>query len=149
MTNPMIIHGDVEALIIDILRNFTPELDEWNLTNISTDLRGYNSDSEMRWIMLTAEGGATSQWNVISKPRIDFEVRAELRSVAHDIAQIVFGSIFRAVPHTAAGATMTSVKTELGLVNVPDKEEEASYRYIFSLRLSCTADPNSAPGAQS
>lgn len=144
--NPMIIHGDAEALIVDILTFHTPELDDFN-PKISTDLRGYTEG--VRWVMVTAEGGSKALWNVINKPRIDIEVRAERRDVAHDIAQICHGSIFRAVPHSAYGATLSEAKEELGLVNVPDKEEESGYRYLFSLRIVCNIDPDSAPGAQS
>ncbi len=142
----MIIHGDAEALIVDVLENLTPELQLYSPT-ISTDLRNYQAG--MRWVMVTAEGGNHAQWNVINKPRIDVEVRAERRDVAHQIAQICFGSIYRSVPYSAYGATLSQVKTELGLVNVPDKEEEESYRYLFSLRIVCTIHPDSAPGAQS
>lgn len=145
--NPMVIHGDVEALVRDVIANLTPELVPYSVDGISTDLRGYSSG--MRWIMITAEGGFTTPYNIINKPRIDVEVRAERRDVAHDMAQICHGTIFRAVPYTAFGATLSDVRTELGLVNVPDKEEEQSYRYLFSLRIVCTADPDSAPGAQS
>lgn len=143
---PMVIHGDTEGLIVDILNNHTPELIPYGVT-ISTDLRGY--DTGVRWVMVTLEGGFNSIWNVINRPRIDFQVRAELRSVAHDIGQICMASIYRAVPYSAYGATLSSVMTELGLTNVPDKEEEASYRYIFSIRATCTVDPDSAPGAES
>lgn len=145
--DPMIIHGDIEALLIDVLLNHTPELAPYALTRISTDLRGYSEGN--RWVMITAEGGAHAQWNVISKPRIDFEVRAERRDVAQDISQICMGSVFRAVPSSAFGATLSEVKSELGLTNVPDKDEESSYRYIFSFRATCLVHPASAPGAPS
>lgn len=140
MPDPFVLHGDIEALIVEILNNHTPELSTYAPT-ISTDLRGYLTGD--RWVVVTAEGGSHDLWNVISKPRIDFEVRGEVRSVAHDISQIVLASVFRAVPHTAFGETMSEVKTELGLTNVPDKEEAESYRYIFSLRLTCLVDPGS------
>lgn len=138
----MIIHGDVEALIVDILQNHTPELAPFAPT-ISTDLRGYSEG--VRWVKVTVEGGFHGIWNVISKPRIDVEVRAELRSTAHDIAQICLGSIYRSVPSSGYGATLSRVSTELGLVNVPDKQENVSYRYLFSLRATCTVHPDSSP----
>jgi hypothetical protein len=141
--NPMVIHGDVEALIVDILNNHTPELAPFQVERISTDLRGYKAPD--RWVMVTVEGGFHDIWNVISKPRIDVEVRAELRTTAHDIAQICLGSLFRAVPYSSNGATLSRLTTEMGLINVPDKEEAASYRYIFSLRATCTVHPDSAP----
>jgi hypothetical protein len=146
MPGEMLIHGDAEALIVEVLRDATPELTSY-APRVSTDLRGYSSGN--RWIMVTVEGGAHVIYNIISKPRIDIEVRAERRDVAHDMAQICLGSLFRAIPYSAYGATLTEVLTELGLVNVPDKEEEESYRFIFSLRGTCTIDPASAPGAES
>lgn len=145
MPQPFVVHGDVEALIVEVLKN-APELSPYEPT-ISTDLRDYNESD--RWVMVTVEGGAKEIWNVVNKPRIDFEVRAERRSVAHDMAQICEGAVFRAIPYSAFGATLCMVREELGLVNVPDKEEVESYRYIFSLRASCTAHPDSAPGAES
>src|SRR5690606_41131534 len=60
-----------------------------------------------------------------------------------DIAQICLGSLFRAVPYSSNGATLSRLTTEMGLINVPDKEEAASYRYIFSLRATCTVHPDS------
>lgn len=144
MSTPIVLHGDAEALIRDIVANHTPELELFDAT-VSTDLRGYNSGD--RWVMITAEGGSYALFNVINKPRIDFEVRAERRDVAHNMAQICHATIFRAVPHRSHGAVLSDAKTELGLVNVPDKEEETSYRYLFALRIVCTADPDSAPGA--
>lgn len=144
---PLVIHGDVEALIIEILEN-TSELQPYSPT-IATDLRNYETDSGLNWIMVTAEGGAHTVFNVINKPRIDIEVRAGRRDIAHQITQICIGSIYRSVPYAAYGAFLSDIKTELGPVNVPDKEEEESYRYLFALRAVCTVDPDSAPGAQS
>lgn len=147
MSHPMIIHGDVMALMRDIIVNHTPELDLYDPFHVSSDLRGYNEG--LRWIMITLEGGFTTPYNILNKPRIDIEVRADSRSTAHDMAQICHSTLFRAVPHRAYGATLSDVRTELGLVNVPDKEEVASYRYLFAIRAVCLVDPDSAPGAQS
>lgn len=134
----MLIHGDVEALIVQVLRN-TPELNVFSPT-ISTDLRGYSAGN--RYVMVTAEGGSYAQWNTINKPRVDLEFRADRRDVAHDIGQICLAAVFAAVPYSAFGATMTEVKLELGLVNVPDKEEAESYRYLASVRVVCTIAPS-------
>lgn len=140
MSHPMIIHGDIEALIRDIYVSATPELDPYE-PYVSTDLRGY--DEGMRWVMVTAEGGFTTPYNILNKPRVDVEVRAENRSTAHDIAQICHSTLFRAVPYRAYGAVLSDVRTELGLVSVPDKEEIASYRYIFAIRAVCLVDRKS------
>lgn len=147
MTRPFLQHGDVEALVIDILLNHTPELEPYDVVNISTDLRGYQA--AMRWVKVTLEGGWTIIENIIRKPRVDMEVRAERRDVALDISNICIASLFRAVPHTAHGAVLSDIRTELEPVNVPDKEEEASYRYYMAFRLTCLIDFDSAPGAQS
>lgn len=141
--NEMVIHGDVEALLVDIIQNSTPELASFGPPRVSTDLRDYQEGE--RWVAISVEGGLHDAWNLIWNPRLDVEIRAETRSLAHDISQIVFASLFRAVPHSAWGETLSEVKTELGLTKVSDKEEVASYRYVFSLRLTCLVDPSYQP----
>jgi hypothetical protein len=131
----LIVHGDAEALIVSVLHDQTPELAPYS-ARVATDLRGYTAGS--RWMMITIEGASMAQWNVLHKPRLDVEVRAERRDVAQKMAQIALASIFRAVGYQYAGAFLSEVKLETGLLNVPDKDEEESYRYIFAIRLTCT-----------
>src|SRR5690554_5710778 len=140
MADPMNIHGDAEALCRHVLVNLTPEFTGKNIT-VSTDLVDYHEGD--RWIVVSQEGSSKAQWNVINKPRIDFEVRAESRNVAKDIAEVAEASMFRAVGVSAWGCTLTMVKEEMGPTRVPDKEEDASNRYLFSLRLACTLHPDS------
>lgn len=142
MPDPFVRHGDAEALIIHILRDLTPELDEFDLDGISTTLRGYSEGK--RWIMVSQEGSSKALWNVINKPRIDLDVRGEGdTSVVRDIAEIAEASIFRAKGAEAYGAKLCSVKEEMGITRIPDVREEASARYVFSLRLTCTVVPES------
>ena len=136
----MIIHGDAEALVRHIFVNLTPELVGKNIT-FSTDLVGYQEGD--RWVVVSQEGSSKALWNIINKPRIDFEVNAESRSAAKDIAEICEASIFRAVGVSAYGATLTAVREETGPTRVPDKEQDASHRYVFALRLTCYLHPDS------
>lgn len=137
MPGEFIRHGDAEALVIQII-NDTPELPED--FRVSTDLRGYSPTD--RWVVVTQEGSSKAQWNVINKPRIDIEVRSERQSLSRDAAEIIEASIFRAVGVSAYGATLSQVKEEMGITRLPDKTEDVSYRYIFSLRLVVMIDPN-------
>jgi len=142
VTQPFVRHGDAEALCIEIAKNHTPELASANFM-VSTDLRGY--DSGMRWIVLSQEGGSKAGWNVINKPRIDFEVRSESRNTSRDVAEILEASFFRAIGTKAWGCSLSQVKEETGILRIPDKLEDVSFRYIFSLRLVVMIDEASMP----
>lgn len=137
MAEEMVVHGDVESLIFHICKNLTPELAGHNIT-FSTDLVGYTAGQ--RHVEISQEGGTKSNWNIIDKPRIDFAVRAERRSIARAIADVLEGSMFRAVGTRFAGCSLSRVVEEAGITRVPDKEEVASHRYIFSLRLTVLPD---------
>lgn len=136
----MLVHGDAEALVRHILKNLTPELAGKNIT-FSTDLKGYTEGD--RWVVVSQEGSSKALFNVINKPRIDIEVRSESRTVSKDIAEFAEASIFRAVGVSAWGCTLSNVSEETGIVRVPDKEEDASHRYLFALRLTCQLHPES------
>jgi hypothetical protein len=129
-------HGDVEALIIKILEE-TPELPAG--VRIAPDLRGY-TDS-MTWVTVSQEGSNKAQWNVINKPRIDVDVRSTRRSLARDVAEICEAAIFRATNARAFGASISQVKEEMGITRIPDAKDDASYRYVFSLRVVTMIDP--------
>lgn len=141
MADPFNLHGDVEALVIDILKNLTPELSTAGIEKISSDLKGYTSG--MRWVMVSQEGSSKAQWNVINKPRIDVEVRAERRTVAKDIAEILEASLFRSVGVSGFGVTISRVVEETGITRIPDKEEDGTTRYLFAVRLTCMLHPES------
>lgn len=140
MADAMNVHGDVEALVVDILKNQTPELATAGF-RISTDLKGYSSG--LRWVWVSQEGSSKALWNVINKPRIDVDVRGDRRSIVKDAAEILESSLFRSVGVSGFGVTITSVKEETGITKVPDKEEEGTFRYLFSVRLACYLHPSS------
>lgn|SRR5574338_223288 len=136
-------HGDAEAAIIDILRTQTPELSfSTGRPTIQADMTGYTVGA--RWIMVTQEGSLES-WPVIDRPRIDFEVYAERRSVARDIAAICLASVKRQMGvYRGNGLFLSDVKLEQGLTRVPDKYEE-SPRYVFAVRLTTRPYGSLAP----
>lgn len=127
-------HGDAEAAVIDILVNLTPELNFFSgRPDISTNMLGYNVGD--RRIVVSQEG-EFENWPVINKPRIDFEVYAERRSVARDIAEICKASVkYQMGRYRGNGLFLSDVKVEQGLTRVPDKYQE-SVRYVFALRLT-------------
>lgn len=128
----MIVPGDAEAAVIDILKNLTPELFGKNIT-FSSDLVGYTPGA--RWVMVTQEG-SVANWPKIEKPRIDFEVYAANRTDARDIGALCQASVLRAMgTYSGNGLKITDAKVELGLTRVPDKLQEGA-RYILALRLT-------------
>ena len=137
-TYEYITFGDTEAAIVDILTNHTPELDFADgRPRVSTNFIGY--EYGMRWITVSQEGGFV-RWPNINRPRIDIQVLAERRSVAHDIADICLASIRRWMGrYRGYGLVLTDAIVELGLTRVPDRRQEAD-RYIFALRLTTRPD---------
>lgn len=137
-TYEYITFGDTEAAIVDILTNHTPELDLADgRPRVSTNFIGY--EYGMRWITVSQEGGFV-RWPNINRPRIDIQVLAERRSVAHDIADICLASIRRWMGrYRGYGLVLTDAIVELGLTRVPDRRQEAD-RYIFALRLTTRPD---------
>lgn len=140
MAEEFIVHGDAESLIIYILKNLTPELVDQNI-KFSTDLIGYTAGS--RHVEVSQEGSSKAGWNIINKPRVDISVRAERRSVARAIAEVIEASIFRAVGTQYAGCSLSQVKEETGIMRVPDIQEVNSHRYLFALRLVVLQDTES------
>lgn len=128
-------HGDAEAAIIDILLNYTPELD-FAITGhpqVRANLVGYTIGD--RWILVTQEG-SVEKWPAIDKPRIDVEVYAERRSVARDVASISLASIkYHMGRYRGNGLFLSDATVEQGLTRVPDKLQEET-RYIFAVRLT-------------
>lgn len=145
----MIIGGDAEAAVRDILANLTPELPIGGAhppLNITTNLINY--DPGERWIEITQEG-ATDGFVKIQHVRVDVAVLAERRSVAKDIAEIALASIHRwKGNYTGFGLRICDVATEMGITRVPDKLQETS-RYIFSVRLTVVpyGSPNMVPAS--
>jgi hypothetical protein len=127
-------HGDAEAAVVDILKNFTPELVfSSGQPNISTNMIGYVLGD--RRIVVSQEG-SFEEWPVLDHPRIDFEVYAERRSVARDIASICMASVkYQMGRYRGNGLFLSDVKVEQGLTRTPDKYQE-SVRYVFGLRLT-------------
>lgn len=135
--------GDVEAAVVDILLNLTPELSYANAT-ISTNLLDYSVGD--RWVMVTQEGSIDAFLH-IDRPRIDFEVYAERRSVAFDMAKICLASVkYQAGRYRGNGVFISDCRVEQGLTRVPDKLQE-SVRYIFSLRLTCVPKEDLPPAS--
>lgn len=130
---PTVIQGDVEAALIEIIRNAT-EVSGFpgGAPNVSTTLDGF--DKGLRWVVVSSEGGSF-KFPVIMRTRIDINVFAETRTVAHDLAQIIFAVLFReqGQPSPNHGLRIHKHRVETGLVRADDKLNDAP-RYLFSLR---------------
>lgn len=137
-------HGDVEAAVVDILLNYTPELSVYPDLMISTNLVGYSFGS--RFICVSQEGSIES-FPTIDRPRIDIEVFAERRSVARDISSIVLASLkYNMGRYRGNGLFLSDARVEQGLTRVPDKREECE-RYVFALRLTTRPDGTLIPSS--
>lgn len=129
----LIVQGDVEWCLCDLLLEQSEITDYSPSFQVKTDLKGYTKDS--RYIHVKLNGG-TWVYPKPSKPRVDFEVYAESRSVAQEAAQKALAVIFReAGSYTARGVRLGWPLVETGIFRVPDKDTE-SPRYVFSLRLT-------------
>jgi hypothetical protein len=132
----MIIFGDAEAAVVDILQNDTPELPHFPPNpplTITTNLVGYEPDD--RWIEVVQEG-ASMTWPKIQRVRIDLMVYAERRSVAKDICEICLASLMRSMgDYRGFGLFISDCKLEQGATRVPDKLQETS-RYVAAVRLT-------------
>jgi hypothetical protein len=130
---PLVVPGDAEAAVVDILTNYTPELSGLDIT-FSTSMVGYTAGD--RWVVVSQEGGS-AEWPKIDRPRIDLQIFANSRTDARDIAAMCQASLIRSMGnYSGNGVTITDVRLELGLTRVPDKLEEVA-RYILALRLTC------------
>ena len=140
----MIRHGDARAAIVDILKNYTPELLGFDVT-VSSSLNGWTP--EQRWIMVSREGGLKHYPFKIDRPRIDIVTYAPEEETAFHLCVIAEGSIFRARNiYSGMGVRLQWVIEEVGPTEVWDKHEE-SPSYFLSLRLTTTPDPISMPTA--
>lgn len=132
----MIVHGDAEAAVRDILKNDTPELPHYPpnpALTITTNMLGFLPGD--RRIVISQEGAAFKYPN-ISRPRIDVEVYADRRSVAREIAEIAQAGILRQIgSYYGYGLFISDVSIEQGITNVPDKLQTVS-RYVFAVRLT-------------
>ena len=129
-------HGDTEAAVINILRNDTHIINfPDGAPTVSADYVGYTMGD--RWIMVSREGGSKT-WPSIDRPRIDFQVLAERRAVALELAQVAEAVVFQQVGQAfpTYGVFIASVVEETAPFRAPDRET-GSTRYVFALRFTC------------
>lgn len=130
-------HGDIEAAMIHILSTASEIVNfSGGAPTVRADYIGYNMGD--RWIQVIREGGSKT-WPVIDRPRVDFQVLADRRSVALELAQVAEAVIFREMGQRfpTYGVFIADAKEETAPFRAPDKET-GSYRYIFAIRFTCT-----------
>lgn len=140
MTRPyaFILHGDAEAAVIDIIKNFTPELTSFSIDKVTTDMVGY--EKGLIWVLVELEGGSYKFFHQ-KRSRVDITVYGpdgpNSRAVAYDISAIIQASLFGwqtgyvSIPFNV---NFQSVQIETDIFRGNDKDEDP-VRYIQSLRL--------------
>ncbi len=136
MSEELIIQGDSEAAIIQLIDE-AEEIADFvgGAPEVRGDLNGYQAGA--RWITVQRQGGSLF-WPRIDKPRIDVNVFAETRTVAHDLAQVAQAVCLRGMGQAfpSANVFVSDITIETGLLRVPDPPTD-SHRYLFALRLTC------------
>ena len=130
---PLVVQGDVEAAIIDIIRS-APEIQAFpgGAPQVRTTLDGFQAP--MRWVVVSLEGGSF-KWPLLVRARIDVNVFAETRTAAHDLVQLILAVLHREAgqPSAAYGVRITKHRIETGPIRADDRLND-SPRYVFSLR---------------
>lgn len=125
-------NGDIEAAVIEILRNdpivtsLVPE------TNISTDLVGREHEY-MKWICISREGGPDKF--PLDYPRIDIQSFGSRRSEVQKIAEAAHAAVLNSPGYVGHGLKILAAQVEVGLVRSNDKFSSAT-RYFSSIRLT-------------
>lgn len=133
---PYVVSGDIEAACIHVLRT-APEIIGFSggAPTVTTTLDGYPIGG--RWIAVSREGG-TFNWPVTTRARVDFNVFASTRTVAHDIAQVALAVLFREMGQDTTpsyGLVVTDITIETNLIRADDRLND-SPRFLFSLRIT-------------
>ena len=125
---------DSEAVAVVWLRH--ADLD----ATIATDMNGWRA-GESR-ITVTRIGGSPSLAQRIDNPRLDVDVYAASKEVAHDLAQLARARLHELPEgdHTALGAVVANVADDLGLQYTPDPDT-GTPRYIFTVALAVRPHP--------
>jgi hypothetical protein len=136
-----VLQGDLTAAVINQLRN-APEISGFagGAPTVSSTLDGYVIGN--RWISVSLEGGSF-KWPVVANARVDFNVFAESRTVAHDMAQVALAVLFREMGQPTSptyGVRITDVRVETGLTRADDKMSDSA-RFLFALRITYVPAP--------
>lgn len=131
-----ILHGDAEAAVVDIIKNYTPELNSYSGLTVSTDMRGYVRGH--LWVEVALEGGSYKFLHQ-KRSRVDITVYGpigtEERGTAYDISAIIQASLFAMqTGYKGHGVNYQTAQIETDIFRSNDKEEDP-VRYIQSLRL--------------
>lgn len=128
-----IVHGDLEAAMVHIIRTASEVVNfGGGAPHVSTSLRGFEVGD--RRVVISLEGGSF-RWPIQTRSRVDVNVFAETRTVAHDLVQIILAVLHREAgqPSPDYGLRITKHRVETGPVRADDKISD-SPRYVFSLR---------------
>ncbi|HLL68814.1 MAG TPA: hypothetical protein VK453_24335 [Micromonosporaceae bacterium] len=126
-----VVFGDAEAAVVDILRDST-QVDAFNPV-ISTDLIGYTAGD--KWVQVRRTGGIPTLWMHVDNPLIAFDVHADDKGVALDLADAARGAVFAARGYSGRGLQLYDITDTTGLTWAPDEAQPDVPRYQFTLSL--------------
>lgn len=133
MPAPSTLFGDAEAAACDIIRANT-RVQTFAGVTVATDLVGFTSPA--RRIRVTRTGGMPVLWIRMDNAVLEFEVLAESKAVAYDLAAAARAAIFSARGrYFGNGLALYDVLDADGLVFSPDPKDPAVCRYVFKLIL--------------
>lgn len=132
MAGEFIAFGDAEAAAVEILRA-SPDVTAY-APGISTDLIGWRAPQ--RWVRVVRSGGNPLNWLALDGPRLTFDVFAEDKAVAHDMAQAARAAMFARIGnYTGNRLRLANVTDAAGLAWLHDPDEPLVARYVFALNL--------------
>jgi hypothetical protein len=129
----VVVFGDAEAAVVDILSEASGVTAFTGVT-ISTDLIGYGAGQP--WITVSRTGGVPTLWMRLDNALITFDVRADDKGQAFDMAEAARAAVFDARGvYAGRGLELYDVVDTTGLTWSPDEQQPSTPRYEFTLSL--------------
>lgn len=127
----VVVFGDAEAAVVDILYA-DAGVSAFAGVVVSTDLIGYTAGT---WIKVSRTGGIPTLWMRLDNALITFDVRADDKGTAFDVAEAARAAVFAGRGYTGRGLELYDVVDSDGLTWNPDDNQPDVPRYEFTLSL--------------
>lgn len=128
----VVVFGDAEAAVVDILYA-DAGVSAFAGVVVSTDLIGYAPGAA--WVTVSRTGGVPTLWMRLDNALITFDVRANDKGAAFDLAEAARVAVFAGRGYTGRGLELYDVVDSAGLAWSPDDKQPEVPRYEFTLSL--------------